>query len=322
MTPRLVGQAIRFPSSGRLDDVSSGVGSSEVELRAGVSFSPIDAWRGHLLGRVAAADCREHDAGQSIQRALSRETQQAELAARRAEANYLTVHRHEWRELRLRADAEMKAGLVTLVEMYELYRLIEELERKLLHAEIDAARLQAEESGRETEPAQASARAYLDGAMSLERELADLRALDAWTVKLTGGIVPLSGDNGRVEWFGFAELSYSLGGLFRGAPEARYLRAREAELHQESYELPARLGLLRRLVVAELASSRRALDHAEAELEFVAETLQKLEVGDAPGSLRGRARLTLERITVESETVMLRSRHRELTRLLEKLSES
>ncbi|HKO89714.1 MAG TPA: hypothetical protein VJU61_01095 [Polyangiaceae bacterium] len=319
-TPKIVGQALRFPSSGRIDPSTITLGNSPVELRAGLSYSPIDAWRGHILGRVGDADCREHSAGQVIERLLLRETDQAQLGARRAQAAYLMARRPEWQGLLVKADAELQAGLLTLVELHELRRLTQELERKRVQAEMEVTRLEVQ---REAAPVAArdaiSARGYLQEAGALEREVAALRSLDPWTFTLTGGVVP---DQERVQWFGFAEVSYSLGGLFRGAAEERYMRARADELRQAPYELTGKLEFFRRMVAAEVQNSQRELLVIEAELADVGQTLARLEGVDARSGSQGRARLTIERISIEADAVLLRTQARELTLLVESLRDS
>jgi hypothetical protein len=320
-TPKVVGQAMRFPSSGRIDPTTATLGASPVELRAGLSYSPIDAWRGHILSRVGDADCREHSAGQAIERLLLRETDQAQLGARRAQLEYLTARRAEWKEILVQADAELQAGMLTLVELHELRRLTQELERKRVQAEMEVTRLEVQ---REQTPPDArdglSARGYLQEAQALEREVAALRSLDPWTFTLTGGVVPT--DQERVQWFGFAEITYSLGGLFRGAAEARYMRAREDELRQAPYELTGKLEFFRRMVTAEVQNSQRELEVIEAELADVGQTLARLAGVDAKNSLQGRARLTIERISIEADAVLLRTQTRELSLLVESLRDS
>jgi len=320
-TPKVIAQALRFPSSGRIDPVTQSGDSTAVEVRAGLSYSPIDAWRGHVVGRVGDADCREHNAGQAIERLLLRETDQAQLGARRAQVEYLTAHRAEWRELLVKAEAELQAGLLTLVELHELRRLTQELERKRVQAEMEVTRLevQREEAPLGTGDA-ISARGYLQEARALEREFAALRSLDPWTFTLSGGVVPT--DQEGVTWFGFAEITYSLGGLFRSGAEERYMRAREDELRQAPYERRGKLDLFRRMVAAEVQNSQRELEVIEAELADVGQTLARLAGIDAKSSTQGRARLTIERISMEADAVRLRTQTRELSMLVESLRDS
>jgi hypothetical protein len=317
MSPKVVAQAMRFPSSGRIDPLSGPPGSSKIELRAGIAYSPLDAWRGHLLTRIGAADCRAHTSEQSIQEVLVRETDRAQLGGRRAQAAYLTAKRAEWRALLADADAALKAGLMTLIEVHELRRLTAEVERKRVQAETEVARLNVNEDARPGPTAAASSRGYLESALALEREVSDLRALEPWAFNFTGAVVP--SEQERVEWFGFAEVTYSLGGLFRGSAESRYARAREDELQRAPYEAAQKLARFRQALAVDVENARRELQVADAELASLGKTLGELNTVDAPGSLQGRARLTMERISVEADATMLRAQLRELSMLLESL---
>src|SRR5262245_8269324 len=96
MAPKLLAEALRFPGNGQLSRSSPGSGGSAVELRTGLTYSPTDAVRGHLVQRVAAADCAAHAAGLDVDAALLHAAERAELLAHRAEAEQLAARRSAW----------------------------------------------------------------------------------------------------------------------------------------------------------------------------------------------------------------------------------
>jgi len=320
MTPKVVAQALRFPSSGRIGVSDTTASDDSVELRAGLTYSPVDAWRGILLRRIGDADCRQHAAGSKIDEVLIEGTDRLQLAARRAELGYLTLHRSEWLALLDAANGELEAGLLTVTEVFELHRLTQSLERRLTDAELDVARLEVKIETPNASLPVPLGRNYLEQADEFEREGAALRRLDPWSFTITGGVVPLGHD--APDWFGFAEVSYSLGSLARGSAESRYLEAQSDELRTAPHELPSKLAHFRKLVAADLANAKRALERVRSELLYTQSTLQKLLGVDAPSASTGRAQVTLERIAVEADEVILRVQIRELSALAEGIRES
>lgn len=319
MTPKVVAQALRFPSSGRIATSNASLGD-DVELRAGLAYSPVDALRGSLLSGIGDADCRQHAAGRRIDDVLVGATDRPRLLARSAERDYLLAHRAEWLSLLEAADGELKAGLLTVTEIYELHRLTQALERRLIETQNEVSRLIVVSEGRPMLGPTPLARGYVEQTADLERKVAALRRLDPWSFTITGGVVPFG--NNAPDWFGFAEVSFSLGGVVRESRESRYLQAREDEVRSESYELPSKLALFRKLVAADLSNTERELASVQAEVSFAKSALEKLTAVDAPNATQSRATLTLQRISAEADEVLLRTQIRELAALAEGIRES
>jgi hypothetical protein len=319
MTPKIVAQALRFPSSGRIDAANASVGD-DIELRAGLAYSPVDALRGSLLSGIGDADCRQHAAGRRIDDVLVGATDRPRLSARSAERDYLRAHRAEWQSLLDAADGELKAGLLTVTEIYELHRLTQALERRLIETENEVSRLTVVLEGQPTLGPTPLARGYVEQTAELERKVATLRRFDPWSFTITGGVVPLG--HNAPDWFGFAEVSFSLGGALRESRESSYLQAREDEVRTESYELPSKLALFRKVVAADLSSAQRELASVQAEVSFAKSAIEKLNAVDAPNATQSRATLTLQRISAEADEVLLRTQIRELAALAEGIRES
>jgi hypothetical protein len=328
MAPRLSAEALHFPASSRPSLArESGSGGPGLELRAGLSYSPVDAVRGKLLTSIGEADCQYHDAATRIDDVLLQATDRPELAAHRAEAEHLAARRPDWQRTLEDAEGALAAGLLTLSELHDLRRSTRDLDERWLEAQLEVARLEARLDG-QREPRtflqgrpQALSRSYLERGGELEQAVSKLRAFDPWTLQLTGGVATLS-DEQRPAWFGFAELSYNLGGLFRGASEASYQRARDEELRQAPYERTSKLAAFRKLVDAETTNARRRLENTEAELSYLQQALGAFDGVDAASAAQGRTKLLIEQISVETDAVFLRTKLRELVSLLETIRDS
>ncbi len=315
IAPDVVAQVIRFPSDGRTDLASGTQPTHAIQLRGGLSFSPVEALRGLRTMRVAEADCRQHDSAETLDQVLSDDTAAAELPAHRAQAEYLSRHQPEWRAIVAKADDRRKAGMITIMEFHELRRLTAELERKTAQEEGEVQRLLASEPQHRSGKLAALSKNYLEATDEFERQSSKLRSLDPWSFKITGGAVPYQ--TRQVNWFGFAELTYSLGGLVQSSQENRYLKARAEELRQARYEIPKRLALLEQQMNAQMTRSKRELEVVDSELSFIQKTRDALEGYDAPDVIHARATLAIERFSVESDAVYLRTLIQGLTSLLE-----
>jgi hypothetical protein len=301
--PHLIGEAIRFPTSSRID-LGPTVGDN-FQVRAALSFSPVDVYRGSALERAGEADCRAHDAAERLRLGLEDLSDFGRLPALRAQAAYLDAHRGEWRALLAKGAEQLAARLVTAVEYHELRRLTARLERKsaAVEGELERLRVVGAPPGSPGELDRLS-RAYVAEADDAERAFAHLRAIDPWALKLTGGVIPPLGGQ-PADWFGLAELSYNLGGFWRDRADARAVEARADETRRARYELPARVDDVRRALRGQLAAAKRELAAVDAELTSSEIMRSSLEGSDAPNIAHARATLIVERLDAESDRVFL-----------------
>jgi len=130
---------------------------------------------------------------------------------------------------------------------------------------------------------------------------------------MTGGVIPLTPS----DWYGTVELSFSLGGLVRGAHEDNYLGARADALSRAADGVNTRLAQFRAEVAALLAQTERDLGVVEHSLDVLRSTLKALEASDAENVAQAREILTIEQFSVESDSIFLRA----LMRALQTLSE-
>jgi hypothetical protein len=301
--PRLIAEGVRFPASGRIDPGPT-IGY-DVQARFGLSVSPLDIYRGQQLARAADADCERSTVLESLRQALTDAGGQETVRALRAQVDYLEAHEGAWRTSMANAQERLQAGIINLLELHELRRLVDILERKIETARGEAERLEARvPKGDVSVGLTMLSQQYTDRSLSLERELASLRALDPWTVRLTGAVIPAPGR--PTDWFVQVEVSYSLGGLVHGRRDADYLEARADEVAQERRELPAQARELRDMLLARLGQTQRELRVIEGDLAFLAGARRALESTPAAPNIGHESDMLLvEELSAEADRVFL-----------------
>jgi hypothetical protein len=302
--PHIIAEAIRFPSSHHLD-IGPTVGEN-IQPRVGVLFAPLDLYRANRLTAAAEADCQQHEIGETLRTDFAQIMNPPELEATRAQAAYLEGRAAEWRKLLEAEDARLRAGTIMIFDVHELRRFAMTLERKLTVARAQVTRLAAQPSKPGSDkPWSARIEAYQRYADELDRALSTTRSLDAWTLKLNGGVIPSPGHT--TDWFGYVQLGYALGGIGRNGRETDYIAAHRAELIESAAEFPARAAEIRKLIAAEIASRREELAEIETELRSIEETRTTLGNVAVPQAEHTRALLTVEEITVEADRAFLRT---------------
>jgi hypothetical protein len=330
MMPRVVVQGIRFPQGAQQFD--SGATTSEgYQLRTGLQFSPIDFYKGKATLDVGAAECERHEAALDLEAVLERGTDDARHGALREQGLFLRAKSQEWRALQARAAARLTQRIITVVEFTNVQHFVDALERKLVQVEGDASLLDARalrqralpsasSPGHSLHSASASSAAlpalatrYLDASLRFEREYSSLRRLDEWRVQMTSGVIPQTPS----DWYGTLELSFSLGALVRGAHEEQYIEARSETLKRASDGVNTRLDQFRAEVAALLGQTERDLEVVERSLQVLRSTRAALAASEAESVAQAREILTIEQLSVESDSVFLRA----LARALQALSE-
>ncbi len=329
MMPRVVVQGIRFPEGAQQFD-SGATTSQGYQLRTGLQFSPIDFYKGKATLDVGDAECERHEAALDLEAVLERGTDDARHGALREQGLFLRAKSTEWRALQARAAARLAQRIITVVEFTNVQHFVDALERKLVQVDGDASLLDAR-ALRKQAPASASpgafvpsasassaalpalATRYIDASLRFEREYSSLRRLDEWRVQMTSGVIPQTPS----DWYGTLELSFSLGGLVRGAHEEQYIEARADTLKRASDGVNTRLDQFRAEVAALLAQTERDLQVVEHSLEVLRATRAALAASQAESVAQAREILTIEQLSVESDSVFLRA----LARALQALSE-
>jgi hypothetical protein len=197
-------------------------------------------------------------------------------------------------------------------------RSIDTLEHKLIQVEGEAEQLKARQlrvSGmlprasafgaapEGSVPVSDLAAKYFQESMRLERETSQLRQLDSWKLQVTAGVIPQN----PVDWFGTLELSFSLGALVRDQHEQRYMEGRSEDLRYARDGVETRLAQYRAQTAAALEQARRDLGLVDHSLEVLRATRLALEQSEAESAAQARDLIAIEQVSVESDSVFLRS---------------
>lgn len=295
--PRLALQGLRYPSGIDLGPATA----SGFQLRVGLSYSLIDPLRALHTHTAADADCAAQQARAALTTALE---SAPELAAHRAQAQYLTAHQPEIDALIGRARTRLSQRLITVFELNHILEAVEQLERKAARASGSAAQLEAASpAAPAAQDARALAAAFVQRRSEHEESLSSLHTLDAWNVRVQGGVIPVEGT--KLDWYGWLELSYSLGGPFQYGAESRYRQARQAELLNDAEQLPAKLERQARVLRAQAEQATIELRVVEKRLSHLLATLAELDLSDPAASSHTRDALSLAQLSAEAERVFL-----------------
>lgn len=299
--PRLHAQLLRNPSLADLGPLIVG----NLQLRFGAAFSPLDAARGARTIALSEADCDVQKAQESGRRLVTAPMEALLVEAYRAQVRALRASSGERDALLERAAERLRQKLITVLEFREVERSADELRQKHEVALGTLSRLEAEGVELPRDGLEALARAYADRALVYEQKARSLRALDPWTLRLAGGAIPAN--ENTVDWYGWVEIGYNLGGLFRRRHENRYEEARRSEIDSARYELPAKVRLLAQQVNARLAQAEAELALVKKNLKFIDDTLRSLGRSDLPNVSHARDSLTLQRMLTVAEQAYLQA---------------
>lgn len=305
--PRLSLQGLRYPSG-----FDNGPMTNEgFQVRVGMSYSLLDAYRATRLTAASEVDCQAHAALEELQSAYEGSVDAPQRSAYQAQAQFLALQRAEVDAVIERARNRLSERIITIMEFNELLTLTDQLERKAVQAQGQVARLDRgmRPSAPGPTPAARPALKVLRDVLRLENEheaaLSSLRMLDAWALRVNGGVIPLA--DRSVDWFGWVELNYSLGGLFRGSAERRYRQARRDELRTSTDGLPAKLEKQQTELTLQVEQARNELRVLDKRLGYLRSTAAELQGADAALVAHTRDALTLEVLSAESERVYLQT---------------
>jgi hypothetical protein len=319
MTPRVIVQGLHFPHGSELADSGPVLGNG-YQLRTGLTFSPVDFYKGRGVLRAGDADCKRHEASMALDDVLGHATESARLSALLQQGEFLRGHTEDWRNISARAAARLSQRIITVVDFNSVQRSIDTLEHKLVQVEGEAEQLKARQlrvsgmlpSGNGLGSAKAApdaaavpdlASEYFRQSMRYERETSQVRQLDDWKLQVTGGVIPLY----PVDWYGTVELSFSLGALVRGQHEERYIEGRSEDLRYARDGVETRLAQFRAQTSAALEQARRDLGLVDHSLEVLRATRLALEQSEAESAAQARDLIAVEQVSVESDSVFLRS---------------
>jgi len=314
-SPSLQLQGIKFPRDGMLD--LGATTGTEYQLRAALSFSPLDIYKGSLLLRVGDADCEQHEATWNAQELLLAGADFGRLPALAQEAAYLDSQKGSWEAIVAKGEKRLAAGASTLLEASDLRKRAADLERKQAQVAGEIARLRGlgldRFDGTTLSPSLAGE--VERRAIDYEKEVSQVRRLDPWGVTVTGGIVP---QDSPIDYFGIVQVSFNFGAFERYAKESRYLEARSREIANARYEVPSQLERFRKQVQAANRQAEQELAVVERSLSALRGTRAALaDHADAPAVANALAVTDLAITDGESDRVYLSALVERLSRSLE-----
>src|SRR3954463_1572720 len=110
MTPRVILQGLHFANG---SDLAGPISDNGYQVRTGLSFSPIDFYKGRGVLRAGDADCRRHEASLSLDDVLGHGAEVARLAALLEQGEFLRTRTEDWRGLAGRAAARLSQRIIT-----------------------------------------------------------------------------------------------------------------------------------------------------------------------------------------------------------------
>ncbi len=301
VAPRLVLNALRFPGAGAID-IGPTVGN-RVQLRVGGSFAPLDAVRGALLLRASDVECRVHEAGEDIRSALDTALISPQLPAFRAEVAFLERHQAEWEQLLEHNHDRLSAHVINLSDMNEFRHLVGALEQKLAKARSATRRLEANRPADSSKGLDAMAKSYVDSSNELERRMSAAKELNPWGFKINAAAIPAP--RGDVDWAGWIDVSYSLGGPVSSYEERKYLAAREAELRDAPYEMSTKIADVKRRLDAEIDAAKGELAALVKQIDAIEKTRSSFATAVVAHTEFAQDSLALEQLSAEADRVYL-----------------
>jgi hypothetical protein len=261
---RLEAQAFRQPALGALV-LPGDVPARLEQVRAGISWSPIDMWRGEHLVAAADWEC----IAEGLRERLLEIVDQGErygraVALRRGIAAFDVALVQATRTLS-ESEERQRRGIDTLFETDALRSRVVAMrtEREQLRAE--AAALEAAAPEVVAGPLAPLLDEYESASLEAERARSRERSLESWRADVRVGAVPWP----KTDWFGALSVGWSTGAVAQAKEERRAVDGRARELSEAVDEIR------HRLTVFETAL-RQSMPALEAELAVIREHLADL----------------------------------------------
>lgn len=303
MAPRLTVEGGRFPAHGGAE--FDAMAATASQLRVGLTFSVSDVYRGVLRQQIAGMDCAVQENARAIDQLLQAGEETPALPALRAQVAFLDGQRAQWQAIIEKAEERLQARTLTTLELADLRRLVRGLELKREQLRGDWERLQARAVDVPSASPDELANRLVTRSLALEQHESELRGFGAWSLRLSGGVIPAP--EREQDWFARAELSYSLGGAIAASQGRAAIDARRDELRTARYSLPSRLRDYARELRRRAEQTRRELAILDGELGYLDRTLQAVVSADSGPMSHTRDALLLERFSVASDRVYLQT---------------
>jgi hypothetical protein len=300
-------QGIKYPA-GAPGVVAVG-GSTSVDgyqVRGGLSWSPLDAYKGTQVLTLADKDCLQHSATVEVQNLLEQMNDIGRQQALEAEVAYFEAVTPRMNDIIAGMQKRLGIGTITITDVAAVQQVIAALQRKQAQSQGQLAMIHAKDYIDNPHSASDIVARLQRYSMEFEKQTSKVRMLDPWSIAMSGGVVPPMAQGDGVAWFGMIQVGYNFGGLVRGKLEDRYMASRQSELQHARYELADEMRRLQDSIRAGVASSEleiATLDKRLAELYSTKNTL--LAHADAPNVDSVLAMVNLQIMDAESDRVFL-----------------
>jgi hypothetical protein len=251
---RLELQGFRQPSIG-LPVLPGDVPAQLEQIRTGVSWSPIDRWRGVRLVEAADWECVADDARARLMEVVDQGDRYGRAAGLRAALASIDPAIEKAVELLSRATERQRRGIDTLFELDALRSRLVALRLKREQWSGELAGLEAVGTSEAAVPLSPLLRTYEEASLAAERARSQERSLESWRADLRAGAVPWP----RPDWFGTVSIAWSTGGPSQAAHERRAMEGRSRELAGSTEEVRHRVKTFEEAI-------RRTRSSLEAEL--------------------------------------------------------
>lgn len=301
--PKVGLRALRFPFGTLADEGLPWNEDRSAQLRAFLSVSPIDIYRGAQIRSAADLDCVRYATEQGIAYFLAHGDQHVHAVALREKAAFLEQRTREADSYVAAAKERIQKGIITLSAFNEVLAAHEALVRALLTAKSAVRQQQVRNVTPPRLDIEQSRRDFVRASMQLERQLSHIRSLDSWRVDLRGGILARDG----VDYFAMAEISYSLGGPSHTSNEDRYLQARTDELQQAPGQLAYESSIATKQTQEKVDAAKSQIELLQRRLHVLQDAHNALSSSDAPRASHYAALFALRKTALEAEIVYLES---------------
>jgi len=244
-------------------------GTDAYQLRAALSWSPIDLARAVLMLEQAGAECDALDAAAVIQRFVEGGDSLGELPARRRERDVLESARTDIDTILAHASAQLDGGVGTRQDLSELEAESLRLERRA--AQLDGEIAQMIEAGQDELDLVGALRElarYEGRTMDAEEQRSSMRRLSPWLVSVRGGILPGGIAGAQTDWFGQIQVGLNLGIVGHHLAEDAYVEARRDELLGDATELRGHVHRMAGRLRAGMDGLRSELGHLDRMIEL------------------------------------------------------
>ena len=300
IAPTAHAQLIKFPDSGPADSTGLQIGRG-LQPRAALSVNLIDIYKGFGVLDVARSDCRRQETASTLDEVVAQRADIGRAPALERKVAFLRANESAVKELVQNAEARFAAHTTTLSEVQDIRLHALSYGRRIAEAERELAAIKARGLSMPASPLSDLLTAYEARTLEVENNLAHVRNLAPWKFTVTGGVAATP----TADYYGVAELSFNLGGLFSRGAESRALEARASEVKNARYEMRHHVETLTRELRANAEQSRQQAKALEEELVRMSRDRASLEGAEAPNKHTLVATMTLQMLDLESEHTFL-----------------